>query len=248
MTCDEANPLLNAHIDNETGPTQKTALDSHISMCFDCAAELRQLERVRDSIRSDMPYYKAPPDLRRQVRNALRGAEYLDREQRRTGWRVWGALAAGVAFCVVASMPFLLNARNQSQLIAEELLSAHERALIGRSVDVVSSDQHTVKPWFNGKLSFSPPVTDFAADGFPLEGGRVDYAGDHQVAALVYRRRLHKIDVFVRPSAGENAPPPSFERNGYREISWGRDNFLFTVVSDLNGTELTAFAKLVQNQ
>jgi anti-sigma factor RsiW len=257
MTCDEAKPLLNAHMDNETGPIQRAALDSHIGTCFDCAAELRQLERVRDSIRSSMPYYKAPPDLRRQVQIALRGAEYLDRDQRQsgwrgdqrqTGWRVWGALAAGVAFCVLGSVPFLLNARNQSQLVAEEFLSAHERALIGQSVDVVSTDQHTVKPWFNGKLSFSPPVTDFAAVGFPLEGGRLDYEGDHQVAALVYRRRLHKIDVFVRPSAGEKAPPASFERNGYREISWSKGNFLFTVVSDLNGMELAGFAKLLQNQ
>ena len=92
MTCDEARPLLNAHMDEETGPIQKAALDSHIGTCFDCAAELKQLERVRDSIRSSMPYYKAPPALRRQVQIALRGAEYLDRDQGRTGWRVLGRI------------------------------------------------------------------------------------------------------------------------------------------------------------
>jgi len=253
MICDEVKPLLNAWMDNEIGPIQRPEVQSHIETCAFCAADLDQLEKLRDAIRSEMPYYEAPPDLRRRVRNALRGAEYFDRDQRQAGWRAWdawnawGALAAGVAFCALAAVPFLLNARNQGQLLAEEFLSAHERAMIGRSVDVVSTDQHTVKPWFNGKLSFSPPVTDLASEGFPLEGGRVDYAGDHQVAALVYKRRLHRIDVFVRPFAGEKEPPAHFERNGYNEISWSRDNFLFTAVSDLNGAELATFAKLLQN-
>ena len=119
---------------------------------------------------------------------------------------------------------------------------------MGRSVDVVSSDQHTVKPWFNGKLPFSPPVADLRAEGFPLEGGRVDYAGESPVAALVYGRRLHRIDVFVWPSAGRKAPPAHFERNGYNEISWEKDNFLFTAVSDLNDAELTAFVNLLRSR
>src|SRR6202042_2358688 len=142
-------------------------------------------------------------------------------------------------FCVLAGVPFLVNAHNQRQLVAEELLSAHQRALIGRSVDVVSSDQHTVKPWFNGKLPFSPPVTDLRSQGFPLEGGRVDYAGERPVAALVYSRRLHRIDVFIWPASGEKEPPERFERNGYSEISWAKDNFLFTAVADLNAAEIT---------
>jgi len=132
--------------------------------------------------------------------------------------------------------------------VAEELLSAHERALIGRSVDVISSDQHTVKPWFNGKLPFSPPVIDLALDGFPLKGGRVDYAGARPIAALVYGRRLHEIDVFVWPSAGESSPPSRFQRNGYNEITWEKDNFLFTAVSDLNEAELTAFTNLLRSR
>jgi anti-sigma factor (TIGR02949 family) len=246
MTCDEAKPLLNARMDGEIDPVQRTALDSHVETCSSCTADLELLENVRDAIRGDMPYHKAPADLRSEVRAALRGAEYLDSTARGTGWRVWGAVAATVAFCALAAAPFIVSARNQRQLIAEEFLSAHQRALIGRSVDVISSDQHTVKPWFNGKLPFSPPVTDLASDGFPLEGGRVDYAGERPVAALVYGRRLHKIDVFVRPSYGENAPPAHFERNGYNEISWKKNTFLFTAVSDLNDAELAAFVNLLQ--
>ena len=248
MTCDEVKPLLNALVDGEIDPIQRAALDSHLDSCSSCASELDRLQSVRDAIRSEMPYYKAPLDLRNQVRHALRGAEYLDKRTHRTSWRVWGAVAATLAFCALAATPFLVNARNQRQLVAEELLSAHERALIGRSVDVISSDQHTVKPWFNGKLPFSPPVTDLAPDGFPLEGGRVDYAGARPVAALVYGRRLHKIDVFIWPSASEKAPPPRFARNGYNEISWEKDNFLFTAISDLNDAELVAFTDLLRNR
>jgi anti-sigma factor RsiW len=248
MTCDEVKPLLNARMDDEIDLIQRVALDSHIETCPSCASELDELQSVRYAIRGEMPYYKAPPDLRNRVRFALRGSEYLDTKARRIDWRVWGSVAAGVVLCALATAPFLINARNQSRLVAEEFLSAHERALVGRSVDVVSSDQHTVKPWFNGKIPFSPPVTDLRSEGFPLEGGRVDYAGDRPVAALVYSRRLHRIDVFVWPSTGQKTPPAHFERNGYNEISWEKGNFLFTAVTDLNKAELAAFANLLQSQ
>lgn len=248
MTCDEVKPLLNARIDGEIEPAQRAALDSHIETCSACAADRLELENLRSAIREEMPYYKAPGHLRTQVRLALRGAEYLDTRTHRTDWRIWGAVAATLVLCALAAMPFLLYTRSQHQLMAEELLSAHQRALIGRSVDVISSDQHTVKPWFNGKLPFSPPVTDLASDGFPLEGGRVDYAGERPVAALVYGRRLHKIDVFVRPSDGEKEPPSRFGRDGYNEISWKKGDFLFTAVSDLNDAELTAFSDLLRNK
>jgi anti-sigma factor RsiW len=248
MTCDEVMPLLDAHLDEEMDPVERETLDSHLKTCFCCARDLETLRTVRHSVRSTMPYYQAPPYLRDQVRSALRGAAYVDSHARHTAWRPWGAIAAAVGFCGLLSGLFIVNSRNQSLLVAEELLSAHERALVGRSVDVVSSDQHTVKPWFNGKLPFSPPVTDLRAEGFPLEGGRVDYAGERPVAALVYSRRLHRIDVFVWPAEGETAPPAHFARNGYNEISWSRDNFLFTAVSDLNGAELTAFTMLLRNQ
>jgi anti-sigma factor RsiW len=246
MTCDEVKPLLNARVDDEIDAVDRAELDSHVETCAACRAELEELKSVGYAIRGEMPYYKAPLDLRNRIRDGLRGAEYLERDGRRTGWRVWGAVAATVTFCALVSAPFLVNARNQGQLVAEELLSAHQRALIGRSVDVVSSDQHTVKPWFNGKLPFSPPVTDLRAAGFPLEGGRVDYAGERPVAALVYSRRLHRIDVFVWPSSGEKAPPAHFERNGYNEISWEKDSFRFAAVSDLNDLELTQFADLLR--
>jgi anti-sigma factor RsiW len=254
MTCDEVKPLLNARMDGEIDPLRRAALDSHVETCPSCATDLDELKSVRYSIRAEMTYHRAPANLRNQVRLALRGAEYLDTGARNSvaarwkGRGVWGAVAASVAFCALATAPFLVNRNNRRQLMAEDLLSAHERALIGRSVDVVSSDQHTVKPWFNGKLPFSPPVTDLASEGFPLEGGRVDYAGERPVAALVYGRRLHKIDVFIWPLEGGTVPSEHFERNGYNEISWEKNGFTFTAVSDLNNAELAAFTNLLRNR
>jgi anti-sigma factor RsiW len=248
MTCEELKPFLNARMDGEIDPMQGTALDSHLERCSSCTTYLEKLKHVRSAIRNEMPYYTVPEDLLNRLRCAVRSAQYLDRGVPGTAWRAWGAVAATLAFCALATVPFLVNARDQSHLVAEELLAAHQRALAGRSVDVVSSDQHTVKPWFNGRLPFSPPTMDLASDGFPLEGGRVDYAGERPIAALVYGRRLHRIDVFVRPAAGEKAPPQHFERNGYNEVSWTKDTFLFTAISDLNATELTAFTRLLQSQ
>jgi anti-sigma factor RsiW len=249
MTCDEIELLLHARLDEEIASSQRADFDGHIKTCSVCAKALEELESVRRSIRGGMPYYQAPPHLRDQVRFALRGARYVDKDApRQTSWRTWTAVAAAITVCALVSAPFLVNSRNQRQLLAEELLSAHERALAGRSVDVISSDQHTVKPWFNGKLPFSPPVTDLRAEGFPLEGGRLDYVGERPVAALVYTRRLHRIDVFIRPAANEKAPPAHFERNGYSEVSWTKDNFLFTAISDLNAAEMTVFTRLLQTQ
>ena len=247
MTCDEVKPLLNARMDGEIDRTQSAALDSHLVDCPSCARDLEQLYDIRIAIRGGMPYYTAPPALRDQVRFALRGADYLDRAKTRRPWRMWGSVAAAFVVCVLASALFLVNRHNQRILVANEFLSAHQRALIGRAVDVVSSDQHTVKPWFNGKLPFSPPVIDLGPEGFPLEGGRLDYVGGNPVAALIYRRRDHRIDVFVQPSAGQKAPP-DFERNGFRELSWTKDDFLFTAVSDLNARELGIFAKLLMSR
>jgi anti-sigma factor RsiW len=148
-------------------------------------------------------------------------------------------------FAALGSAPFLVNARNQRNALGEEIVSAHQRALAGHEMDVVSTDRHTVKPWFNGKLPFSPPVADHSAEGFPLEGGRLDYIRTRPVAALVYRRRLHRIDVFVWPADGETAPA-RFDRNGFHEISWTKDSFAFACVSDLDPAELTAFVNLLK--
>jgi anti-sigma factor RsiW len=246
MNCDEVRPLFHARMDGELDAKQNADIDSHVETCRACAADRESIENLREAIRGELHYYNAPALLRSRVTGAVRGAAQIDSRARRTDWRAWGAVAAALIVVALGASPFLLNARNQRQLVASELLSAHVRAQLGRSMDVVSSDQHNVKPWFNGKLPFSPPVADLRSEGFPLEGGRLDYAAGRPLAALVYSRRLHRIDLFVWPSAGQTGPPSHFERDGYNEVSWTKNDFVFTAVSDLNAAELSAFAGLLQ--
>ena len=246
MNCHDVKPLLDAFLDGELDRTQRPEIAQHIESCPSCAAFLREREQLREAIRADMPYHRAPAGLRDQVRFALRGAEYLERRPYRPNWLLWGAAAAAIVFALAGALPFLERAHTRRQLVAEELLSAHERALLTHEIDVVSTDRHTVKPWFNGKLPFSPPVADLASDGFPLQGGRLDFAGGHAVAALVYARKLHRIDVFVWPTTASDPPAAQFDSNGYHEISWTRDGFVFAAISDLNREELSSFAQLLR--
>ena len=244
MTCQDARTLLHAFFDGELGPADRTAVDAHIQTCASCTASLAELQSLRDTMRAEGTYHHAPPGLAEQVRSALRASQRIEGKPVRVEWRMWSAIAA--ALVLVAG--FLLTRSNRErELIADELFSAHTRALMGREIDVASSDRHTVKPWFNGKLPFSPPVADLASDGFPLEGGRLDFAGGRTVAALVYRRNLHRIDVFVWTADGAQ-PPAQMDRNGFHEISWTKDGFAFTAISDLNVAELCSFTRLLQTR
>jgi anti-sigma factor RsiW len=247
MTCDETKPLLDAHLDGELDPARRIAIDSHLKTCAGCREDFERIKSLSNEIRGSNSRYEAPAHLRDNIRFALRGAEYLERRPRRAQWNAWTAAAAIVAVAALGSAPFLVSARNQRQALAAEIVSAHERALAGRELDVVSTDRHTVKPWFNGKLAFSPPVVDLSTEGFPLQGGRLDYIGTRPLAVLVYARRLHRIDVFVWPAESE-MPPARFDRNGFHEISWTKNNFAFTCVSDLDPVELNAFVNLLKSQ
>ena len=259
MTCDEAEILLHALIDGELDAGHARDVEAHVATCPACAEELKTFRAMRGAIAAANLKEAAPAHLRSRIEAALAVPAARVAAPRRSwlaslreSWKnFFGGFAVGTALsaAVAASLVIAVVRNDQNQQIAGDIVSAHLRSLqAGHLTDVETSDQHTVKPWFNGRLSFSPPTMDLASDGFPLEGGRVDYAGERAIAALVYGRRLHRIDLFVRPAAGEKAPPHYFERNGYNEISWTKDTFLFTAISDLNATELTAFTRLLQDQ
>src|SRR5258707_14779467 len=167
-----------------------------------CAAIFLSLEQLRNDLRMQAPRYTAPAHLQQRIHVALRKAAKSEAPQRALPWN-WAAVAASLLLCASLSWNFaLLRSRGPATgSLAQEVLSSHVRSLIGTHlVDVPSSDQHTVRPWFNGKLDFSPEVKDFASQGFPLIGGRLDYLMGRPVAALVYGRRQHVINVFTWPA------------------------------------------------
>jgi len=184
----------------------------------------------------------------RAVRDALRraAADESGTKERDTNWR-WLAIAASIllAASLAWNVSRLRPGIAENDLVAQGVLSDHIRSLMGEHLlDVPSTDQHTVKPWFNGKLDFSPEVKDFAAEGFPLVGGRLDYLMNRNVAALVYRRRQHVINLFTWPSDSPAVVEDHFSRNGYNVVRWTHGGMTYWAVSDLNLNELEQFRDL----
>jgi anti-sigma factor RsiW len=196
-----------------------------------------------------LPYYRASAGLRARVEAAVRAPQRSPRVMSQPAAR-WLGLAA--ALVLTAASAWTLGRRGGAVGGGEEasLLSAHLRSLTPNHLtEVASSDRHTVKPWFAGKLDFSPPVADPKDAGFPLVGGRVDYVGGRPAAALVYTRRNHVINVFVQPiPAGESPRPGTTERQGYHIVQWASSGMWFCAVSDLNAPELGQLRDLLVAQ
>jgi anti-sigma factor RsiW len=198
--------------------------------------------------RLGLTYFEAPPELRKRIRTSLRAAGGVERAPwwQRLSWTVL-APAATAAFAVLTSVNVaLLTAMpSKDDRIADEIVTSHVRALMtSRPIDVVSSDQHTVKPWYTGKLDFSPPVKDFAAEGFALVGGRIDYVDGHMVAALVYRHREHLIDAFLWPAADEREPA-TLTRRGYSVTHASSHGMTLWLASDLEAPALMRLETLI---
>ena len=246
MNC--SRELIEAYMDEELDPGPRAAVEEHLATCQDCSEFHARLREQKAGIKLAAPYYTAPVPLERAVREALRraAAEEVGARGRDTSWR-WIAIAASVllAISVAWNLRRLQPKIAENDLVAQSVLSDHIRSLMGTHLlDVPSSDQHTVKPWFNGKLDFSPEVKDFAAEGFPLVGGRLDYLMNRTVAALVYRRRQHVINVFTWPSDSSPVDENHFSRNGYNVIRWTHEGMTYWAVSDLALNELEQFRDL----
>jgi anti-sigma factor RsiW len=229
--------LVQADHDGELGVAEAAELQAHLAECPACRQLRAELSGLSDRLRAEIPRHAAPAALRATLAAQIPAAALPPRPQRR---RALGLAAAG-ALALAASVALLLPTGSQH---VDEAVADHIRALQpGHLTDVLSTDQHTVKPWFDGRIDYAPPVRDFAAAGFPLVGGRLDYLGGRPVAALVYRRDKHLIDVFVRPSAGA-ASPSARVFDGYNVVTWAAGGMWFEAVSDLNPTELREFAEL----
>jgi len=249
VTHRELELQLDAYVDGELAPGDARELETHLKECGDCARLHQARVAFSAALREQVPTFRAPDALRSRVRAAVRDAAGT-RPVRRVLSPVatrWLALAASLAVVAVGSSRLALRRAGEDAL-AGQVLASHVRSLMpGHLTDVVSSDQHTVKPWFNGKLDFSPPVYDFAGRGFPLIGGRLDYVGGRPVAALVYGRRQHVINVLLWPATrGSTGGSAVATRQGYHLLQWTTSDYAYWVVSDLGTAELHDFAQLVQ--
>jgi anti-sigma factor (TIGR02949 family) len=238
---------LDAYLDGELSAVDAHELEAHLAQCPDCARFREGRVALRAAIEARIPSLRAPSELRERVRTTLRAAAESQGSRPRPSALAWRALALAASFAVVALGSWQLALRRAiGDAITDEVLTSHVRSLMpGHLTDVLSSDQHTVKPWFNGRLDFSPPVYDFAGRGYPLLGGRLDYLGGRTVAALVYGRRQHVINVFLWPAGrGATAGPASETRQGYHLLHWMASDYAYWVVSDLGLPELRDFAAL----
>ena len=223
--CAEWHLLIQADIDGELDAASAIEVATHLQGCAGCRAVQAGLVGVSRQVRREATRHVAPSLPRARVVTRRRAAA-----------------GAGLALAAMA----LLFAAPRDDVVLADLVDSHVRALQpGHLMDVVSTDQHTVKPWFDGRLDYAPPVRDFAAAGFPLTGGRLDVLRGRPVAVLVYRRRQHVIDVFVWPEE-QRARAAGGVRSGYGVVTWRQEAMAFAAVSDLASEELRAFAALWQ--
>lgn len=249
MNCNEATPLVNAYADGELDGLRRHAIEKHLRGCASCAAMHQSVLALRERLRAEVPYFPASAALRARVRATLgamrapvppRSRPAADRWRWLTGGAFAGCAATVLAWVVGTAV---IDWRANEDL-AVEAVATHVRATLNdQLVQVASSDQHTVKPWLSARLDYSPPVQDLAAEGFPLIGGRLDTLKEHSTATLVYRYRLHTIDVFVRPQQAHGSLPEQRTLRGFNVAQASGSGMDWLAVSDVSADVLTAFVQ-----
>jgi anti-sigma factor RsiW len=246
MNCQQAKPLIEPYADGELDAAAILELEKHIHDCPACARAWRNVQGLKKALKQDALFFTAPKELRRRVK-----AELHSQLETKSWWdfRNWNWLTAATISLATACLALLLTVTltrpSAEQRLTQEIVSSNIRSLMANHMlDVVSTDQHTVKPWFNGKLDFSPPVKDLAAQDFPLVGGRLDYISGRSVAALVFQHHKHVINLFIWPVNENDAKPVSLTPiQGYNVIHWSKADMTFWAVSDLNEKEMMEFVQ-----
>jgi mycothiol system anti-sigma-R factor len=249
VNCDFNRTALHGYLDGELDATRAAEFEHHLETCRDCTTALGSEESLRSSLQRSGLYENAPVALRKKIRASLDAATASPAGVWIPAWRWLAATAAILMVAAVSwfAVPRIQNSASTAPFTAAEVIDAHVRSLQpGHLTDVASTDQHTVKPWFDGKLAFAPPVKDFADEGFPLIGGRLDVLGGRNVAALVYTRRKHIINVFVMPTREPDTPihPPGL-RQGYQWRHWRRQGMEYCAISDVSDSDIYELAQLL---
>jgi anti-sigma factor RsiW len=262
--CTEMRLLVQADVDGELTPADTAGVEAHLERCPNCAALQAQLISLSGRIRQEVTYHSAPSVAQEKLRIAVRArlasmappegqGPRIANDNRVSWWlrlprpRLGPATPFGAGFALAACLALVFLLPHTSSL-PDAVVSDHIRALQpGHLMDVVSTDQHTVKPWFDGRIDFAPPVKDFRSEGFPLAGGRLDYLDGKKVAALIYERRKHLIDLYVWPDGSHlDRGPTAGSRSGYNFLHWSQDGMAFWAVSDLAPNDLADFVNLLR--
>ena len=247
MTCDVSRSVLHAYLDGELEALRAAEFEQHLEGCATCVRDLEAQESLRSSIQRAQLYEALPANLESTLRRQLNEVSAPRVANRFAYWQ-WLAAAAVLLLAIGVSWKVLPRLRGEPALSASaaEIVDAHIRSLQpGHLTDVTSTDQHTVKPWFDGRISFAPPVRDFGEEGFPLVGGRLDVLQGQTVAAIVYGRRKHFISVFVWPEPIVDKEQCTGSKNGYQWISWRQGELRLCAVSDTNRDDLATLKDLI---
>jgi anti-sigma factor RsiW len=272
MNCEETTKLMDGYLDGELDPITSQAIEQHLRECHNCDQAYKTQRSLIRAIGNATPYYKAPSELRERIqsslrkettehplRNGVRGAQVQFHKRQPAPRSIlseipWNWLGLAAALVLAATIIFNIVPRLQrpgaDQFLATQLIASHVRSLMANHLtDVASSDQHTVKPWLDTKLDFAPPVVDLSEKGFPLVGGRLDYLDNRPVAALIFQRRKHFINLFVWPAGADAArSTKAMTREGYQLLHWKDSDFNYWAVSDVNEKELQEFKQLFEQR
>jgi mycothiol system anti-sigma-R factor len=246
VACELARSVIHAYLDGELDAVRAAEFERHLEQCSECVTALDTQESLSSALQRAQVYEKAPDALRKKVIADIHPAKTVVIRPRRLAWQ-WLAAAAAILLLAYAGWRVLpgLRGDNYEAVMAAQIVDAHLRSLQpGHLTDVLSTDQHTVKPWFDGKLDFSPPVQDFASVGFPLQGGRLDVVHGRTITALVYGRRKHLISIFIWPMRDQDSALRSGSQQGYHWIAWHNAGMEFCAVSDVSQTDLDQLQRL----